>query len=128
MAIELEPWFSVMPSSEPTMTLVRALLEYPGTNDNVLVRIRKTPQGFIVNDGGPLAKYVGIATMRRRDPRFTAGVERLLTGQVRRSRIGMTWGDRAESGESSAVSADVKDSCRLMYGQTLYARDENTAR
>lgn len=30
-------------------------------------------------DGGPLAKYVGIATMRRRCPRFNAGEERLLT-------------------------------------------------
>lgn len=30
-------------------------------------------------DGGSLAKYVGIATMRRRCPRFNAGVERLLT-------------------------------------------------
>lgn len=79
MAIELEPWFSVMPSSDPTMTLVRTLLEYPGTNDNVVFRIRKTPQGFIVNDGGPLAKYVGIATMRRRCPRLNAGEERLLT-------------------------------------------------
>ena len=69
MAIELEPWFSVMPSSDPTMTLVRTLLEYPGTNDNVVVRICKTTQGFIVNDGGPLAKYVGIATMLRRCPR-----------------------------------------------------------
>lgn len=79
MAIELEPWFSVMPLSEPTMTLVRTLLEYPGTNDNVLVRIRKTTQGFIVNDGGPLAKHVGIAAMRRQCPRFNEGEERLLT-------------------------------------------------
>ena len=69
MAIELEPWFSVMLSSDPTMTLVRTLLEYPGTNDNVVFHIRKTPQGFIVNDGRPLAKYVGIATMLRRCPR-----------------------------------------------------------
>ena len=30
-------------------------------------------------DGGALAKYVGIATMRRRCPRFNAGEERLLT-------------------------------------------------
>lgn len=30
-------------------------------------------------DGGSLAKYVGIATMRRRCPRFNAGKERLLT-------------------------------------------------
>lgn len=64
MAIELESWFSVMPSSDPIMPLVRTLLEYPGTNDNVVVRIRKTPLGFIVNDCEPLAKYVGIATMR----------------------------------------------------------------
>ena len=60
------------------MTLVRTLLEYPGTNDNVVVRIRKTPLGFIVNDSGPLAKYVGIETMRKRCPRFNAGVERPL--------------------------------------------------
>lgn len=66
MAIQLEPWFSVMPLSDPTMTLVRTLLEYPETYDNVVVRIRKTLLGFIVNDGGPLAKYVGIATMCRR--------------------------------------------------------------
>ena len=66
MAIELEPWFSVMPSSDPIMTLVRTLLEYPETNDNEVFRIRKTNQGFIVNDGGLLAKYVGIATMCRR--------------------------------------------------------------
>lgn len=79
MAIELEPWFSVMPLSDPTMTLVRTLLEYPETYDNVVVRIRKTPLGFIVNDGGPLAKYTGIATMRRRCPGFNAWVERLLT-------------------------------------------------
>lgn len=30
-------------------------------------------------DGGALAKYVGIATMRRRSPGFSARVERLLT-------------------------------------------------
>ena len=30
-------------------------------------------------DGGSLAQYVGIATMRRRCPRFNAGEERLLT-------------------------------------------------
>ena len=30
-------------------------------------------------DGGPLEKYTGIATMRRRCPRFNAGEERLLT-------------------------------------------------
>ena len=30
-------------------------------------------------DGGLLAKYVGIATMRRRCTRFNSGVERLLT-------------------------------------------------
>ena len=30
-------------------------------------------------DGGPLAKYIGIATMRRRCPGFNAWVERLLT-------------------------------------------------
>jgi len=30
-------------------------------------------------DGGPLAKYTGIATMRRRCPGFNAWVERLLT-------------------------------------------------
>lgn len=30
-------------------------------------------------DGGALAKYVGITTMRRRCPRFNAGEERLLT-------------------------------------------------
>lgn len=66
MAIELELWFSVMPSSDPTMTLVRTLLEYPENNDNVVFRIRKTHPGFIVNDGGSLAKYVGIATTCRR--------------------------------------------------------------
>lgn len=75
MAIELEPWFSVMPSSDPIMTLVRTLLEYPETNDNVVVRIRKTT----VKDDGPLAKHVGIAAMRRRCPRFNAGEERLPT-------------------------------------------------
>lgn len=32
-----------------------------------------------IRDGGLLAKYVGIATMRRRCPRFNAGEERLLT-------------------------------------------------
>lgn len=37
MAIEFEPWFSVMLSSDPTTTLVRTLFEYPGTNDNVVV-------------------------------------------------------------------------------------------
>ena len=79
LSIELEPWFSVMLSSDPTMTLVRTLLEYPETNDNAVFRIRKTHQGFIVNDGEPLAKYVGIAAMRRRCPRFNAGKERLLT-------------------------------------------------
>ena len=47
MAIELEPWFSVMPSSDPTMTLVRTLFEYPGTNDNVVIRIRKTPRALL---------------------------------------------------------------------------------
>ena len=46
--------------------LVRTLLEYPETNDNVVFCIRKTHQGFIVNDGGSLAKYVGIATTCRR--------------------------------------------------------------
>lgn len=30
-------------------------------------------------DGGPLAKYTGIATTRRRCPSFNAWVERLLT-------------------------------------------------
>lgn len=79
MAIELEPCFSVMPSSDLIMTLVRTLLEYPETNDNVVVRIRKTTQGFIVKDGGPLAKHVGIAAIRRRCPRFNAGEERLPT-------------------------------------------------
>ena len=30
-------------------------------------------------EGGSLTKYVGIATMRRRCPRFNAGEKRLLT-------------------------------------------------
>ena len=54
-------------------------------------------------DGGPLAKYIGF-------------------------RSGTLWGDRAEPGAISAVPADVKDSCRLRYGQLLYAKDESMAR
>ena len=58
MAIDLKSWFSVTPSSDPAMTLVRTLLEYPGTNDNVVVRIRKTQQGFVVDDGGDVEWFV----------------------------------------------------------------------
>lgn len=62
-----------------------AAIETPeDSNNGMETALTKCPMKLIptydkIRDGGSLAKYVGIATMRRRCPRFNAGVERLLT-------------------------------------------------
>lgn len=53
-------------------------------NNGVATALSKRPMKLIptydkILDGGSLAKYVGIATMRRWCSRFNAGEERLLT-------------------------------------------------
>ena len=91
MAIDFKPWFSVAQSSDPNMTLVRTLLEYPGTNDNVVVRIRKTQHGLVVDDGGDVEWFVAAGggslqttTVKKvlKDCRAAFGVEMLEGGKL----------------------------------------------
>ena len=61
MAIDIKKLFSVMPSSDPTVKLVRSLMKYPKTNDNVVIRVRKTADGLVVDDGGDMKRLVSAA-------------------------------------------------------------------
>ena len=65
-------------------TAVAAFEMREDINNGMETALTKCPLKLIptddkILDGGPLAKYTGIATMRRRCPRFNAGKERLLT-------------------------------------------------
>ena len=61
MAIDLTKLFSVIPSSDSSVKLVRSLMKYPETNDNVVIRIRKATDGLTVDDGGDMKRLVSAA-------------------------------------------------------------------
>lgn len=70
---------------QKALEAVIAAFETPEDSNNGMgTALTKCPMQLIptydkILDGGPLAKYTGIATMRRRCPGFSARVERLLT-------------------------------------------------
>lgn len=81
----LSYWMTDGEELQKVLEAAVAAFETPeDSNNGMETALTKCPMKLIptydkILDGGSLAKYVGIATMRRRCPRFNAGEERLLT-------------------------------------------------
>lgn len=81
----LSHWMTDGEKLQKAVEAAVAAFETPeDSNNGMETALTKCPMKLIptydkILDGGALAKYVGIATMRRRYPRFNAGEERLLT-------------------------------------------------
>ena len=50
--------FEIRKTQSPNVELVKTPLEFPGTNDQVVVRVRKSPNGFLVDDGGDAEWFI----------------------------------------------------------------------
>ncbi len=50
--------FEVKKTQNPNVELIQTPLEFPGTNDQVVVRVRKSPQGYLVDDGGDTEWFI----------------------------------------------------------------------
>lgn len=59
--LDMSRLFDISLSKDKTVTLVRTPLEFPGTNDNVVVRIRQSRYGYVVDDGGDTDWFVTTA-------------------------------------------------------------------
>lgn len=59
--LSLSRLFEISLSQDKTVTLVKTPLEFPGTNDNVVVRIRQTRGGYVIDDGGDTDWFVTTA-------------------------------------------------------------------
>ena len=81
----LSYWMTVGEELQNVLEAAVAAFETPeDSNNGMETALTKCPMKLIptydkILDGGPLAKYTGIATMRRRCSGFNAWVERLLT-------------------------------------------------
>lgn len=91
MVINFQELFCVTPASISSVMLVRTPLEYPGTNDSVVIRVRKTAEGWVMDDGGDAEWFVTTAGGNWRSTavknvmalcRLAFGVERQKEGKL----------------------------------------------